>query len=147
MIRRPPRSTLFRSSAASDVYKRQLPNFVPVILFFLIQFAPAVGFSESVSLFPQPLCVFSNIETLGCHEIVACCGSHVEFANRDQCGCLNLVTGGKRVLWTVTPDDSMERLVCVLWSASFLSRGTSCFPTSWLIGVAMFPLCRGGGSP
>ena len=26
MIRRPPRSTLDRSSAASDVYKRQLPN-------------------------------------------------------------------------------------------------------------------------
>ena len=26
MIRRPPRSTLDRSSAASDVYKRQVPN-------------------------------------------------------------------------------------------------------------------------
>ena len=32
-------------------------------------------------------------------------------------------------------------------SASFLYRGTSRFPTSWLIGVAMFPLCCGGGSP
>src|SRR5678815_4745172 len=28
MIRRPPRSTLDRSSAASDVYKRQLPFFI-----------------------------------------------------------------------------------------------------------------------
>mgnify|MGYP003380751683 CR=1 FL=1 len=28
MIRRPPRSTLDRSSAASDVYKRQLPRFL-----------------------------------------------------------------------------------------------------------------------
>src|SRR5678816_333357 len=27
MIRRPPRSTLDRSSAASDVYKRQVPDF------------------------------------------------------------------------------------------------------------------------
>ena len=30
MIRRPPRSTLDRSSAASDVYKRQVPSFVIV---------------------------------------------------------------------------------------------------------------------
>ena len=29
MIRRPPRSTLDRSSAASDVYKRQLENIIP----------------------------------------------------------------------------------------------------------------------
>ena len=28
MIRQPPRSTLDRSSAASDVYKRQLKNFI-----------------------------------------------------------------------------------------------------------------------
>ena len=30
MIRRPPRSTLDRSSAASDVYKRQEPNWARV---------------------------------------------------------------------------------------------------------------------
>ena len=30
MIRRPPRSTLDRSSAASDVYKRQLPIYDPI---------------------------------------------------------------------------------------------------------------------
>lgn len=94
-----------------------LLNFVPAIVFFLIQFVPAVGLSESVSLLSQPLCVFWNIET-GCHEIVACCGSHVEFANRDQCGWLNLVMGGKHVLWTATPDDSMERLFYVLGLAS-----------------------------
>ena len=32
MIRRPPRSTLDRSSAASDVYKRQLVNNPSIIL-------------------------------------------------------------------------------------------------------------------
>ena len=95
-----------------------LLNFVPAIVFFPIQFVLAVGLSESVSLLSQPLCVFSNLETLGCHEIVACCGSHVEFANRNQYGWLNLVTGGKRMLSTATPDNSMERLVCVLGLAS-----------------------------
>ena len=35
MIRRPPRSTLDRSSAASDVYKRQLYAFVPGTLWAL----------------------------------------------------------------------------------------------------------------
>ena len=30
MIRRPPRSTLDRSSAASDVYKRQVDTFIPI---------------------------------------------------------------------------------------------------------------------
>ena len=33
MIRRPPRSTLDRSSAASDVYKRQ--TFIPHIIYFI----------------------------------------------------------------------------------------------------------------
>ena len=32
MIRRPPRSTLDRSSAASDVYKRQIKIPMPVVL-------------------------------------------------------------------------------------------------------------------
>ena len=32
MIRRPPRSTLDRSSAASDVYKRQLLKDAPILL-------------------------------------------------------------------------------------------------------------------
>ena len=31
MIRRPPRSTLDRSSAASDVYKRQRPDHQPLV--------------------------------------------------------------------------------------------------------------------
>ena len=33
MIRQPPRSTLDRSSAASDVYKRQDLNYVPAVFF------------------------------------------------------------------------------------------------------------------
>src|SRR5665648_731864 len=37
MIRRPPRSTLSSSSAASDVYKRQIPPFVPTQLAVLIE--------------------------------------------------------------------------------------------------------------
>src|SRR5678816_4338404 len=36
MIRRPPRSTLDRSSAASDVYKRQVHEVVAVRLFALL---------------------------------------------------------------------------------------------------------------
>ena len=40
MIRRPPRSTLDRSSAASDVYKRQAADRV----FMAFSFGPFVGF-------------------------------------------------------------------------------------------------------
>ena len=37
MIRRPPRSTLDRSSAASDVYKRQIHKISPKELFEIIE--------------------------------------------------------------------------------------------------------------
>src|SRR5665811_449671 len=50
MIRRPPRSTRVRSSAASDVYKRQVPNGCSHIhfLFFIISlFFPALSLISS----------------------------------------------------------------------------------------------------
>ena len=36
MIRRPPRSTQSRSSAASDVYKRQVDNFIIITIVIII---------------------------------------------------------------------------------------------------------------
>src|SRR5450756_3258523 len=41
MIRRPPRSTQSRSSAASDVYKRQTPFLVPDPVYVPLQATPA----------------------------------------------------------------------------------------------------------
>ena len=41
MIRRPPRSTLDRSSAASDVYKRQVQQLVDVLLGALTALEPS----------------------------------------------------------------------------------------------------------
>ena len=47
MIRRPPRSTLDRSSAASDVYKRQVQFFVAmvgcIVLSILVVTSPEIG--------------------------------------------------------------------------------------------------------
>ena len=45
MIRRPPRSTLDRSSAASDVYKRQFGLFFTLFLLF-VRVLPVVAISE-----------------------------------------------------------------------------------------------------
>src|SRR5665648_1281324 len=48
MIRRPPRSTLSSSSAASDVYKRQAVFGVPVVLYLVVRFG-SEGLSEVLS--------------------------------------------------------------------------------------------------
>eukprot|EP00831_Metopus_contortus_P031982 TRINITY_DN25958_c0_g1_i1.p4 TRINITY_DN25958_c0_g1~~TRINITY_DN25958_c0_g1_i1.p4 ORF type:complete len:103 (-),score=12.97 TRINITY_DN25958_c0_g1_i1:231-539(-) len=47
MIRRPPRSTQGVSSAASDVYKRQLENWTTVMLAFIITFQTSYIMSNS----------------------------------------------------------------------------------------------------
>ena len=46
MIRRPPRSTLDRSSAASDVYKRQVKYFVSGSFFDQTGFVETTGFQK-----------------------------------------------------------------------------------------------------
>ena len=66
MIRRPPRSTLDRSSAASDVYKRQLASWAG-----RPQAARAVG----TALGGNPLCV-----VLPCHRVVGASGSLTGYA-------------------------------------------------------------------
>src|SRR5450756_3215518 len=43
MIRRPPRSTQSRSSAASDVYKRQMEEFLPAALIIALEATPFEG--------------------------------------------------------------------------------------------------------
>ena len=49
MIRRPPRSTLDRSSAASDVYKRQVPNTAPEPEGAVLNMKKAENQSHSIS--------------------------------------------------------------------------------------------------
>src|SRR5450756_1908568 len=51
MIRRPPRSTQSRSSAASDVYKRQIPNMPDV---HEAELAPCPS-ARTQQIFPEPL--------------------------------------------------------------------------------------------
>src|SRR5450756_224029 len=64
MIRRPPRSTQSRSSAASDVYKRQLTAYGPlartvrdaaVFLDATADHLPDGGFSSALDASPEPL--------------------------------------------------------------------------------------------
>ena len=70
MIRRPPRSTQSRSSAASDVYKRQhegskypifIIGFGPLINYKNMELLPSIGFSYNTSLHRY----FDPTETLG----------------------------------------------------------------------------------
>src|SRR5664279_2129332 len=77
MIRRPPRSTLSSSSAASDVYKRQLYplmiafNSVPkvaivpvLVIWFGIGAVPAVITAFAISFFPIVVNVATGLATI-----------------------------------------------------------------------------------
>src|SRR5674536_400075 len=91
MIRRPPRSTLSSSSAASDVYKRQLAEFpikVPVIiqksfqLFLVIRHYWPQFLVVSPIMNPTKSMMICNLLELRC-IITQKCGNH-----RYVCTCL-----------------------------------------------------------
>ena len=69
MIRRPPRSTLDRSSAASDVYKRQLSVNLPTTLPLLSQIAMPRSVAIATRPGPKPAIAVSYTH-LRAHETV-----------------------------------------------------------------------------
>ena len=98
MIRRPPRSTLDRSSAASDVYKRQLPDGSVLtesaaILIHLGLEHPASGLLLSLIHISEPTRPYFN--------------SYAVF-------CLKIKTPGEQVYETLAAMLSIRR-ACALW--------------------------------
>src|SRR5665648_1248735 len=80
MIRRPPRSTLSSSSAASDVYKRQhLLHIFRTLNFFIFYLALRINFSANVdpSVFQKQLTLKMKIsKRLGKANCVSFLGKH-----------------------------------------------------------------------
>src|SRR5659263_274802 len=108
MIRRPPRSTQSRSSAASDVYKRQ-PAYTPVTDIVSIQFNP-YGWTEPIPMWPLGnnqwvYQLYSPLNMLGDFEYRYC--------RNDQCGIADDVqtsTGhlGRPVSTSLVPQDLQD---------------------------------------
>ena len=79
MIRRPPRSTLDRSSAASDVYKRQyspcsskLPNKYLLVLYLIPEMCASFPFkaaSSKCAVAPSKLAVAEPCNSLGLRSV------------------------------------------------------------------------------
>ena len=66
MIRRPPRSTLDRSSAASDVYKRQIliPALVAGVILGMVQAATSIN-EQTLSFVPKLIVVAICLAVFG----------------------------------------------------------------------------------